>query len=173
MESYEELKKFHEDFNKALKNGDLSKMLDAMIATGEHAVKLQERSNKMTKTKDMIHPVHAEVWYEMATKVNDALKGMDTSGKRPVKDILDDMETRLRKTGYDITSDFTPDQYEYFDFDVFTTDREYGIRIFLGHKWFDEIHVHGLQGMYLYAPSEVDDVLDDVTIDELKEAMEA
>lgn len=48
MESYEELKKFHEDFNKALKNGDLSKMLDAMIATGEHAVKLQERSNTMT-----------------------------------------------------------------------------------------------------------------------------
>ena len=168
-ESYEELKKFRRDFNKALKNGDLSKMLDATIATGEHAVKVQEQKGvkTMAKTKEMIHPAHAEVWFEMAIKVNRALRGMNFDSKRNRYDVLDELKTRLGATGYKVTSDYTPDKYEYYDFDLFREDR-YGIRIFLGYP----NYYHGLTDMYLYAPNDAEDVLDDVTIDDIREVIE-
>jgi hypothetical protein len=172
-ESYEELKKFHRDFNEALKNGDLSKMLDATIATAEHAVKVQEQKGvkTMAKTKEMIHPAHAEVWFEMAIKVNRVLRGMNFDDQRDVSDILQEIKTRLNDTGYQIISDYTPGKYEYLDFDIFREDR-YGIRIFLGRACFDEKYFHGLDTMYLYAPNDVDDVLDDVTIDDIREVIE-
>ena len=122
----------------------------------------------MTKAKDMIHPAHAEHWLKIAEDVKKALDGLDTTTERSVAAILTDLNKRLESTGYEIISDYS-DRYRYFDFDVFTKDREYGIRIFLGSTWFGDIHLHNLTDMYLYAPSDVDDVLDDVTIDELRE----
>lgn len=126
----------------------------------------------MSKPKDMIHPAHAEVWYEMATNVKEVMEGFDTT-QRNVPAILKDITERLNKTGYEVLTDYQKGKYEFFDFEVWTAndDGRYGLRLFFGHKWFDEIHLHNLQGMYLYAPQEVDDVLDDVTIDELKEVV--
>lgn len=125
----------------------------------------------MSKAKDMIHPAHAEVWYEMATKVQDALMGMNFDDQRDPEDILKELKDRLNSTGYQVISDYTPDKYEYFDFDIFRDDR-YGIRIFLGHTCFEK-YFHGLDTMYLYAPYDVDDVIDDVTIDEIKAVIES
>ena len=126
----------------------------------------------MSKPKDMIHPAHAEVWYEMAMNVKGVMEGFDTTQKN-VPAILKDTTERLNKTGYEVLTDYQKDKYEFFDFEVWTANANgrYGLRLFFGHKWFDEIHLHNLQGMYLYAPQEIDDVLDDVTIDELKEVV--
>jgi hypothetical protein len=121
----------------------------------------------MTKAKDMINPVHAEHWLKIAKDVKKVLDDLDTTTKRSVAAIMTDLNKRLESTGYEIISDYS-DRYRYFDFDVFTKDREYGIRIFLGSTWFDNIHLHNLTDMYLYAPSDIDDVLDDVTIEELE-----
>ena len=125
----------------------------------------------MSKTREMIHPVHAEVWYTMALNVQEVMKGFDTT-QTDVSTILNDITERLNKTGYQVLKDYKDKEYEYFDFEVWTSndDGRYGLRLFFGHKWFDEVYLHNLQGMYLYAPQEQYDVLDDVTIDELKEA---
>lgn len=122
----------------------------------------------MSKTIDMIHPEHAEHWLKIAKDVKKALDGLDTTTERSVAAIMTDLNKRLESTGYEIISDYS-DRYRYFDFDVFTKDREYGIRIFLGSTWFGNIHLHNLEDMYLYAPSDVDDVLSDVTIEQLEE----
>ena len=121
----------------------------------------------------MIHPVHAEVWYTMALKVQEVMKGFDTT-QTDVSAILDDITGRLEKTGYEVLNDYNDKTYEYFDFDVWTStdDGKYGLRLFFGHKWFDKIHLHNLQDMYLYAPQDQYDVLVDVTIDELKEVID-
>ena len=125
----------------------------------------------MSKAKEMIHPVHAEVWYTMALNVQEVMKGFDTT-QTDVPTILKDITERLNKTGYQVLKDYNDETYEYFDFEVWTSNDNgrYGLRLFFGHKWFDEVYLHNLQGMYLYAPQEQYDVLDDVTIDELKEA---
>ena len=125
----------------------------------------------MSKAKEMIHPVHAEVWYTMALNVQEVMKGFDTT-QTDVSTILNDITERLNKTGYQVLKDYKDKEYEYFDFEVWTSndDGKYGLRLFFGHKWFDKIHLHNLEDMYLYAPQEQYDVLDDVTIDELKEA---
>ena len=125
----------------------------------------------MSKTREMIHPVHAEVWYTMALNVQEVMKGFDTT-QTDVSTILNDITERLNKTGYQVLKDYKDKEYEYFDFEVWTgnDDGKYGLRLFFGHKWFDKIHLHNLEDMYLYAPQEQYDVLDDVTIDELKEA---
>ena len=125
----------------------------------------------MSKTREMIHPVHAEVWYTMALNVQEVMKGFDTT-QTDVPTILKDITERLNKTGYQVLKDYNDKTYEYFDFEVWTSNDNgrYGLRLFFGHKWFDEVYLHNLQGMYLYAPQEQYDVLDDVTIDELKEA---
>ena len=125
----------------------------------------------MSKAKEMIHPVHAEVWYTMALNVQEVMKGFDTT-QTDVPTILKDITERLNKTGYQVLKDYNDKTYEYFDFEVWTSNDNgrYGLRLFFGHKWFDEVYLHNLQGMYLYAPQEQYDVLDDVTIDELKEA---
>ena len=125
----------------------------------------------MSKAKEMIHPVHAEVWYTMALNVQEVMKGFDTT-QTDVPTILNDITERLNKTGYQVLKDYNDKTYEYFDFEVWTSNDNgrYGLRLFFGHKRFDEVYLHNLQGMYLYAPQEQYDVLDDVTIDELKEA---
>ena len=125
----------------------------------------------MSKTREMIHPVHAEVWYTMALNVQEVMKGFDTT-QTDVPTILNDITERLNKTGYQVLKDYNDKTYEYFDFEVWTSNDNgrYGLRLFFGHKWFDKVYLHNLQGMYLYAPQEQYDVLDDVTIDELKEA---
>lgn len=125
----------------------------------------------MSKAKEMIHPVHAEVWYTMALNVQEVMKGFDTT-QTDVSTILNDITERLNKTGYQVLKDYKDKEYEYFDFEVWTSndDGKYGLRLFFGHKWFDKTHLHNLEDMYLYAPQEQYDVLDDVTIDELKEA---
>lgn len=125
----------------------------------------------MSKAKEMIHPVHAEVWYTMALNVQEVMEGFDTT-QTDVPTILKDITERLNKTGYQVLKDYNDKTYEYFDFEVWTSndDGRYGLRLFFGHKWFDKIYLHNLQGMYLYAPQDQYDVLDDVTIDELKEA---
>ena len=125
----------------------------------------------MSKTREMIHPVHAEVWYTMALNVQEVMKGFDTT-QTDVPAILKDITERLNKTGYQVLKDYNDETYEYFDFEVWTSNDNgrYGLRLFFGHKWFDKVYLHNLQGMYLYAPQEQYDVLDDVTIDELKEA---
>ena len=125
----------------------------------------------MSKAKDMIHPVHAEVWYTMALNVQEVMEGFDTT-QTDVPTILKDITERLNKTGYQVLKDYNDKTYEYFDFEVWTSndDGRYGLRLFFGHKWFNEIYLHNLQDMYLYAPQDQYDVLADVTIDELKEA---
>lgn len=125
----------------------------------------------MSKTREMIHPVHAEVWYTMALNVQEVMEGFDTT-QTDVPTILKDITERLNKTGYQVLKDYNDETYKYFDFEVWTSNDNgrYGLRLFFGHKWFDEVYLHNLQGMYLYAPQEQYDVLDDVTIDELKEA---
>lgn len=126
----------------------------------------------MSKTREMIHPVHAEVWYTMALNVQEVMKGFDTT-QTAVSTILKDITERLNKTGYQVLKDYKDKEYEYFDFEVWTSndDGKYGLRLFFGHKWFDKIYLHNLQDMYLYAPQDQYDVLDDVTIDELKEVI--
>ena len=125
----------------------------------------------MSKAKEMIHPVHAEVWYTMALNVQEVMKGFDTT-QTDVPTILKDITERLNKTGYQVLKDYNDKTYEYFDFEVWTSndDGRYGLRLFFGHKWFNEVYLHNLQDMYLYAPQDQYDVLADVTIDELKEA---
>ena len=125
----------------------------------------------MSKAKEMIHPVHAEVWYTMALNVQEVMEGFDTT-QTDAPTILNDITERLNKTGYQVLKDYKDKEYEYFDFEVWTSNDNgrYGLRLFFGHKWFDKIHLHNLEDMYLYAPQEQYDVLDDVTIDELKEA---
>lgn len=125
----------------------------------------------MSKTREMIHPVHAEVWYTMALNVQEVMKGFDTT-QTDVPTILKDITGRLNKTGYQVLKDYNDKTYEYFDFEVWTSndDGRYGLRLFFGHKWFNEVYLHNLQDMYLYAPQDQYDVLADVTIDELKEA---
>lgn len=127
----------------------------------------------MSKTKEMIHPVHAEVWYTMALNVQEVMEGFDIT-QTDVPTILEDITERLNKTGYQVLKDYNDKTYEYFDFEVWTSndDGRYGLRLFFGHKCFNEIYLHNLQGMYLYAPQDQYDVLDDVTIDELKEAVD-
>lgn len=114
---------------------------------------------------------HARVWLEMANKVNECLKNLDTDNTKPVNTILDNMNTLLKETGYKVLSDYQTNEYEYFDFDLFRKDG-YGLRIFLGYKWFNEVHVHGLRDMYLYAPKDEDDYMSDVTIEELEKLLE-
>ena len=125
----------------------------------------------MSKAKEMIHPVHAEVWYTMALKVQEVMEGFDTT-QTDIPTILNDITERLNKTGYQVLKDYKDKSYEYFDFEVWTSndDGRYGLRLFFGHKWFNEVYLHNLQDMYLYAPQDQYDVLADVTIDELKEA---
>ena len=128
----------------------------------------------MSKPKDMIHPAYAKVWYEMAMNVKKVMEGFDTTQK-DVPAILKDIKERLNKTGYQVLTDYQEDKYEFFDFEVWTEndDGRYGLRLFFGHKWFDEIYLRHLPGgMYLYAPQEMYDILDDVTIDELKEVVD-
>ena len=126
----------------------------------------------MSKAKEMIHPVHAEVWYTMALNVQEVMEGFDTT-QTDVPTILNDITERLNKTGYQVLKDYNDKTYEYFDFEVWTSndDGKYGLRLFFGHKWFNEIYLHNLQDMYLYAPQDQYDVLADVTIDELKEVI--
>ena len=125
----------------------------------------------MSKTREMIHPVHAEVWYTMALNVQEVMKGFDTT-QTDIPTILNDITERLNKTGYQVLKDYNDKTYEYFDFEVWTSndDGRYGLRLFFGHKSFNEVYLHNLHDLYLYAPQEKYDVLDDVTIDELKEA---
>ena len=108
-----------------------------------------------------------KVWLEIAKNVKGVLTGLDTSTTRPLEEVLKDMNDRLSKTGYKINSDYTPKTYEYFDFDLFRQDN-YGIRIFLGHGNINNLYIHGLDSMYLYAPNDEDDYLSDITIKELE-----
>lgn len=80
------------------------------------------------------------------------------------------MNTLLKETSYKVLSDYQTNEYEYFDFDLFREDG-YGLRIFLGYKWFDEVHIHGLRDMYLYAPKDEDDYMSDITIEELEKVV--
>ena len=59
----------------------------------------------MSKAKEMIHPVHAEVWYTMALNVQEVMKGFDTT-QTDVPTILNDITERLNKTGYQVLKDY-------------------------------------------------------------------
>ena len=117
----------------------------------------------------MIKSEYAPAWLKIATDVQEVLKDFDTSDTREVEDVLADIKARLDKTGYDISCDYI-DTYKYFDYDIFTQDRKYGIRIFLGNNEFG-LYLHNVDTMYLYAPNDKDDVLADVTIENIKQAV--
>lgn len=121
----------------------------------------------MQEVMKRIKKEHAKVWFEMATKVSKVLENLDTTSTRPVETIVKDMTNLLNQTGYRVFSGYESNTYEYFDFDLFREDG-YGIRVFLGHKWFEKIYVHKLEDMYLYAPNDTDDYMSDVTIEELE-----
>ena len=118
---------------------------------------------------DIIKPEYAQTWLKIATDVQEVLKDFDTSDTREVKDVLADIKARLDKTEYQIASDYD-NTYKYFDYDVFTQDRRFGIRIFLGNNEFG-LYLHNIDTMYLYAPNDEYDVLDDVTIADIKRAV--
>lgn len=81
---------------------------------------------------DNITPMKADAWTVIYNKCAEVLKSGFTkisseSGEQQAKDLLD----TLRLTGYEVQCDYNKENYPYFDFEVWTKDKLYGIRLFI------------------------------------------